>query len=79
MIVAIALLALTQATWATARSTTCSRRVVRFVVWTVVWTYVPWVLLRAEISLRVLAFTGALIALALTVLGVVGRSTCRSC
>lgn len=46
--------------------------VVRFVVWTVVWTYVPWVLMRTEISLRALAFTGAVISLALTVLGLVG-------
>lgn len=46
--------------------------VVRFLVWTVVWTYVPWVLMRATISLRALAFTGALTALALTVLAEVG-------
>ena len=33
--------------------------VVRLVVWTVVWTYVPWALLRAEVPFRALAFTGA--------------------
>ena len=45
---------------------------IRFVVWTVVWTYVPWVLMRTKISLRALAFTGAVIGLALMVLGIFG-------
>ena len=44
----------------------------RVVVWTVVWTYVPWALLRAEIPLRALAFTGAVTALLLSALNVVG-------
>lgn len=44
----------------------------RLVVWTVVWTYVPWALLRAEIPLRALAFTGGVTAVLLSVLSVVG-------
>jgi len=44
----------------------------RLLVWTVVWTYVPWALLRAEITLRALAFTGGVTAVLLSVLSVVG-------
>ena len=46
--------------------------VVRMIVWTVVWTYVPWALLRAEIPVRALAFTGAVTAFFMCVLSVVG-------
>jgi membrane protein len=45
---------------------------VRLVVWTVVWTYVPWALLRAEVPFRALAFTGAVTGLLMCVLSVVG-------
>ncbi|GEL99431.1 YhjD/YihY/BrkB family envelope integrity protein [Cellulomonas terrae] len=46
--------------------------VLRLIVWTVVWTYVPWALLRATIPLRALAFTGAVTAVLMCVLNVVG-------
>lgn len=46
--------------------------VLRLIVWTVVWTYVPWALLRATIPLRALAFTGVVTAVLMCVLNVVG-------
>ena len=45
---------------------------VRLVVWTIVWTYVPWALLRAEVPLRALAFTGAVTAALVSTLSLVG-------
>ena len=77
VMVAISLLAFTRSSPTADRGP--RRGAVRFVVWTVVWTYVPWVLMRTEISLRALAFTGAIISVALTVLGASAPSTCRSC
>jgi membrane protein len=72
VMVAIALLSLTQAILGDSPFDNMLETAIRFVVWTVVWTYVPWVLMRTEISLRALAFTGAIIAVALTALAVVG-------
>jgi membrane protein len=72
VMVAIALLSLTQAILGDGPFDNVLESLIRFVVWTVVWTYVPWVLMRTEISLRALTFTGAIIALALTALAVVG-------
>ena len=72
VMVAVALLALTQSILKDRPFDQVLEAVLHFVVWTVVWTYVPWVLMRTTISLRALAFTGAIIALALTILGVFG-------
>lgn len=72
VMVALALLALTQSILADRPFDNVLETAVRFVVWTVVWTYVPWVLMRTEISLRALTFTGAIIAVALTALGAFG-------
>lgn len=47
--------------------------VVRLVVWAVVWTYIPWALLRAEIPIRVLAFSGCVTALLLGLLSLAGQ------
>ena len=52
---------------------------IRFAVWTVVWTYVPWVLMRTEISLRALAFTGATSRSRSRSSPASAPSTCRSC
>jgi membrane protein len=46
--------------------------VVRVLVWAVVWTFIPWALLRAEIPIRVLAFTGTVTAVLLGILSIVG-------
>ena len=46
--------------------------VVRMIVWTVVWTYVPWALLRAEIPVRALAFTGTVTAFFMCLLSIAG-------
>ena len=47
--------------------------VVRVVVWAVVWTYVPWALLHAQVPVRVLAFTGGVTALLLGLLSLAGQ------
>ena len=72
VMVALALLALTHSILADRPFDDVLESAVRFVIWTVVWTYVPWVLMRTEISLRALTFTGAIVSLALTVLGGIG-------
>ncbi|WP_426594071.1 YhjD/YihY/BrkB family envelope integrity protein [Cellulomonas sp. McL0617] len=72
VLVAISFLAFTAAILSNTPLNHLIEFVIRFAVWTVVWTYVPWVLMRTKISLRALAFTGALIALALTVLAEFG-------
>lgn len=72
VMVALALLALTQSILADRPFDNVIETAARFVIWTVVWTYVPWVLMRTEISLRALTFTGAIISVALTALGVFG-------
>ncbi|WP_028046093.1 YhjD/YihY/BrkB family envelope integrity protein [Cellulomonas sp. URHE0023] len=72
VMVAIALLSLTQAILGDGPFDNVVETAIRFVVWTVVWTYVPWVLMRTEISVRALTFTGAIISVALTVLAVFG-------
>ncbi|WP_051274996.1 YhjD/YihY/BrkB family envelope integrity protein [Cellulomonas sp. URHD0024] len=73
VMVAIALLALTQNILADRPAGTALEVAIRLGIWFVVWTYVPWVLMRATISLRALAFTGALTSIALTALAGVGR------
>ncbi|NKY38075.1 hypothetical protein [Cellulomonas septica] len=45
---------------------------VRLVIWGVVWTFVPWALLRAQVSVRVLAFSGLMSAFLLGVLSIAG-------
>jgi len=72
VLVAIAVLAFTASILADRPIGNAVEALIRFAVWTVVWTYVPWVLMRAKISLRALAFTGAIIAIALTLLAGVG-------
>lgn len=47
--------------------------IVRVVVWAVVWTYIPWALLHAQIPVRVLAFTGGVSALLLGLLSLAGQ------
>jgi len=47
--------------------------VVRVIVWAVVWTYVPWALLHAQVRVRVLAFTGGATALLLGLLSLAGQ------
>lgn len=44
----------------------------QFVVWSVVWTFIPWALLRAQVVARVLAFSGVVTALLFTLLSIVG-------
>jgi membrane protein len=46
--------------------------IVQVVVWTAVWTLVPWILLQHQVAMRVLAFTAALTAVAMGILGLVG-------
>ena len=72
VMLAVSLLALTQDILANRPVGTALEVVIRLVIWFVVWTYVPWVLMRTKISLRALAFTGAVTSLALTVLAGVG-------
>ena len=72
VIVAIALLTFTGSILDTRPIGNALEAVARFVVWTAVWTYVPWVLMRTKISVRALAFTGAITALALTILAEFG-------
>jgi membrane protein len=73
VLVAIALLSLTASVLDDTRIGSVVEIGVTLVVWTVVWTFVPWVLMRTKISIRALAFSGALTAIALTVLAGVGR------
>jgi len=72
VMVAISLLALTQAILADRPFDNVLEVAARLVIWTVVWTYVPWALMRTKITVRALAFTGAVTGVALTLLAGVG-------
>jgi len=45
---------------------------IQLVVWSVVWSFIPWALLRAQVPVRVLAFSGVVTAVLLGVLSIAG-------
>jgi membrane protein len=72
VLAAVALLRVTRQATAGDTWSGLTELVVELLVWTAVWTFVPWVLLQAEVPARVLVCGGLLSAVALAVLAAVG-------